>query len=175
MMFGAHRPGITSLRGVLRFCVACLCLPLFACSQDSVEYDGDRMILSFMAPAALGDPLIAGLRAQLILDGQRVVELSVSDIDNSISGRMDNVAPGDHVLIVRYFIVLADTDLLLATVVTDVTVADGQISEIILTDNDLNRDYDADIDGFSNLVEVRSGTDPLDSSSFPAALQTAVL
>ena len=141
---------------------------LVACEwqQDSVDHDGDNLNVSFMRPTALGDPLIPGLRAEVNLDGRRTVELSVSEVDNTISGQINNVVPGDHVLVIHYFVVLGEV-VTLATVTTNVAVASGQVSEIIITDADLNRDFDNDADGFTNLVEVRSGTDPNDITDFP--------
>lgn len=149
-------------------------LALSGCGSDSTSTDagnlfsdGRDMEVSFVKPAALA--LIPGLTATATLSpGDATANLTVSA--DTVSGTISGVTAGSYTLTLNYFVphlTLENVDVKLATVTKDVTVTAGATTNVPVVDTDLVTDIDSDNDGFTNLAEIRIGTDPNSSSSLP--------
>jgi len=83
--------------------------------------------------------------------------------DDSVSGEIP-VPVGSHAFTLTYF---SGGSIILARASTTSTISTGS-NTITFTSSDLNTSFDDDNDGYTNLNEVKSGTDPTDANSFPA-------
>lgn len=144
---------------------------LFACSSsenntDKVTHDGKNLLVNFVTPAALLESLIQDLKVNIIINDATPIELLVNP-DNTISGTISNITPGDYDLIINYYVVLSSLQTSLATVQKSVTVVAGETTRVTIVDSDLDKNIDADGDGYTNLAELNIGTDPHDKNDTP--------
>jgi hypothetical protein len=130
-----------------------------------VNKDGKNMQVSFALPKTLTGILAADLRAYATLDGGRRYELTV--IDNTLSGEISNVAIGERVLVLTYYVMQSEYETVLATISKSVTVTKGTSTNVTISSDEWNRNIDDDGDGYTNLAEVRLNTNPKDASDFP--------
>lgn len=100
------------------------------------------------------------LTAEVVVDGGSPTALDV-DLDNKkVSGTIEDLSEGDHTFVVNYYI-------------NNVLVASGEQTAFIQAGTNTTvaipsiRYPDSDGDGFTNLAELESGTDPLLASSRP--------
>ncbi len=136
--------------------------------QGSVSHDGTNLTIDFPVPKFLAYSAINLLQAQATIDGGSPHALTVDPGTNQISGTITGVSSGTHDLVMTYFVSTSGGDVVLCTYSTQVTVNPGQTTYVAILDTDLDRNIDDDQDGYTNLAEVRIGTDPLDDSDFPA-------
>ncbi|MFV2055232.1 MAG: thrombospondin type 3 repeat-containing protein [Thiohalomonadales bacterium] len=152
-------------------------IPLFltSCTDSSstnpnqASHDGKNLNVTLTVPGYLAAGLIKNLELQakaILNDGVPFI-LNVNS-DNTISGTLTNISPGNYQLKVIYFVNVASIDTNLAIYTTNVTVVNGQTTEVVISDAGLNRGMDDDVDGYTNLAEVRIGTNPHNSSDRPA-------
>lgn len=149
--------------------IGALLLLLSACSKetDSVSYDGYDLAMNIGLPQALTSPVIPELKAYVSLNGTKRTELSVNTLDNTVSGKISNVAEGTYTLKLVYYKIIALEEVQLAIFSKKITVRSGQSTNVSVASNDLDRNIDSDGDGYTNLAEVRLGTDPRLSSDVP--------
>ena len=145
--------------------------------QGSVSHDGTNLTLDFPVPAYLASSatVIDSLQAQATIDGGNPYDLDVDLDNNRISGSITGVASGTHDLVITYLVSTPGGDVVLCTYSTQVTVTPGQTTYVTILDVDLDRNIDDDQGGYTNLAEVRIGTDPLDASDVPAGESPYVL
>lgn len=129
------------------------------------------MNLSFPVQTALvnSNAVINSLRAFVTIDGGNPYQLNVDGTTNQVSGVISGVSAGTHDLVITYYVEMpqgSGDEVILATCSKTVTVIAGQAAEVVVADDDLNRDYDDDSDGLTNLDEVSVATDPLDPNSY---------
>ncbi len=136
--------------------------------QGSVSHDGTNLAIDFPVPEFLRAPTNNSLQAQATIDGGNPYSLDVDPDTNQVSGTITEVSLGDHDLVLTYFVSISGSDVVLCTYSTQVNVNPGQTTTLTIADTDLDRNIDDDQDGYTNLAEVRIGTDPLDDSDFPA-------
>jgi len=136
---------------------------------DTVRYDGKNMQVNLTLPQPLAGAPIADLRAFATLDGGARHDLAVDPITNTVSGEITDVAAGTHELLITYYVVRSQLETILATVTKSVSVSAGTSTTVTVADNDLERNIDTDGDGFTNLAEVRSNTDPHDDADSPSS------
>ena len=144
---------------------------LFACSSandDSgkVTHDGKNLLVNLATPAALIGPLIQELKANIVIDNASPIELLVNP-DNTISGTISNVTPGEYDLLITYYVVLSSLQTPLAIVKKSITVVAGASTQVTIADGDLDKNIDADGDGYTNLAELNIGTDPHNKNELP--------
>jgi hypothetical protein len=146
-------------------------------SQNSggVSHDGTNMSIKMYAPPVIAALAITNLQAEAIIDENEPHSLTVDPLTNTISGTIPGVPVGMHDLQVRYFVSLSGNVVVLCTFSTQVDVVAGQSNPVTITDDDLIRNIDDDYDGYTNLAEVRSGTDPLSPYDFPGGGSPIVL
>ena len=96
---------------------------------------------------------IAGLNCPLTVDS-----------DTTLNGQCPNIPNGTYSYTLKY--VYTDTGVTLATTGGTATMESGQNHELSFPS--LSKDYDDDSDGYTNLEEVKAGTNPKSSSSKPA-------
>jgi hypothetical protein len=147
-----------------------------SCSDTSSSSDrATRMDLSFPVQMSLANSnaVIDSLQAYVTIDGGNPYQLTVDPTTSQVSGTISGVSAGDHDLVITYYVESpqgSGEEVILATCSNTVTVIAGQAAEVAVTDDDLNRDYDDDNDGVTNLDEVRTGTDPLDPNSYVVSI-----
>ena len=148
---------------------------LFSCSgNDSsstassgvVSHDGTNMSIRMYAPSAIAALAIDGLHAEAVVDGT-VHSLKVDSVTNTVSGTIERVPVGEHNLQVNYFVTLSEKPVVLCRFSTTVVVKAGQETPVTIPDEALDKNFDEDKDGYTNLAEVRSGTNPLSNLDFP--------
>lgn len=148
---------------------------LLACTsnrdRNTVAMDGDKMAVNLDIPDKLYMAIVgSNLQAEVRLDGGNPIALFVDPTDNTISGRIDGVSAGKHRIEIIYYVVLNEKKTTLATVTKlDIDVSDGQSTGVSIASDELDRNYNDDDDGSTNLAEVLAGTDPWDTTSFPKA------
>lgn len=152
--------------------IVVLALLLSGCSPNSsdtdslvIQHDGSDMAVSFPVPKALNRELVGDLRAQASIDG-KTTELDVNP-DNTVSGEIHDVKTGTHQLFITYFVLESGLQVNLAVATKDVNVVANNITTVTLSDTDLNRNFDDDLDGYTNLAEIRIGTLALDKFDSP--------
>ena len=145
--------------------------------QGSVSHDGTNMTIDFPVPGYLASSaaVIVSLQAQATIDGGNPYDLNVDPGTNQISGIITGVAAGTHELVITYFVSTAGGDVVLCRYSTQVTVNPGETTYVTILDTDLDRNIDDDQDGYTNIAELRIGTDPLDAYDFPAGESPHVL
>lgn len=149
-----------------------LLVVLVSCGDNCPSSDRtNRMNLSFPVQTALvnSNAVIESLQAYVTIDGENSYQLHVDGTTSQVSGAISGVSAGTHDLVITYYLEApqgSDGEVILATCSKTVTVIAGQAAEVVVADDDLNRDYDDDSDGLTNLDEVSVGTDPLDPNSY---------
>ena len=135
-------------------------------SESTVSYDGKNMHLELAPPAIFKNVAINDLKANITLNGGDPIPLNVA-LDNTISGTLETIDPGDYVLVITYYVERSLMLTKLATVTKTITVTSGEVTVVTITDADLIKEIDDDRDGYTNLAEVRSNTNPHDAADKP--------
>lgn len=143
--------------------------------QGIVSHDGTNLSVDFPVPEFLSPTAIAGLQCQATIDGGAPYPLTVDLVTNAVSGTITGVSAGAHVLGLTYFVSILGVDVVLCNYSGPVTVYANQTTTVTVLDTDLDRNIDDDQDGYTNLAEVRIGTDPLDPADFPVGESPYVL
>ena len=150
---------------------------LFGCSSSdstpdaengtSITSNGSKMQLSLEAPDFFTPDLVSQLnvRASSPTINGGTPAIFDKSTDNRFSKTISNVPDGSHTLLIEYYV--GPEDIVVANVSQDMTFTEGQTTDYIVEDSDLNRDIDDDNDGYTNLAELKIGTDAADSSSAP--------
>ncbi len=150
------------------FCIICLLLPLLtgcgsestsAMNENSVTV-GNDMKLSLAMPRALAR--VANGAKALLTPGGKNTDLTFSG--NTVSGSISGVSPGTYTLSIIYSF---DTITIATVTKGNISVTAGSTSNVAVLESDISTDIDNDNDGFSNLAEVRIGTDPDDDVNLP--------
>lgn len=106
------------------------------------------------------------LTARISVDRGEPVYLTVDKRAKKVTGSIDNLSDGDHMLMVEYLIEQDGELVSIATGMIHITVGDFEIIAL------LYRDFiytDSDNDGVTNIAELAFGTNLLDPSSRPDA------
>ena len=164
-------------RTVVLFFIAWLGLvSLLSCSGNDpgstgnnglVSHDGTNMIVKLSAPSSIAALAISNLSARVVIDGAREYDLYVNPTTNAVSGTISGVFTGNHDLEVIYFVMMSNIEVVLCNYSTQVNVVAGESTSVTILDAALNRNIDDDDDGYTNLAEVRLGTNPLSDLDFP--------
>jgi len=111
-----------------------------------------------------GNTLLADVK--LSKDGNsQTYSLTVNN-DNSVSGIISNIEPGIYQFYLEFYVFYPGARLPLASYTNDaVTVGAGLQSPVHI--DKYNVAFDEDGDHYTNLAEVRLGSNPFDSSSLP--------
>jgi hypothetical protein len=125
-------------------------------SNNAASSGGTEVQLS-----ALG-VTITGLSATLDITGMGTYAMTVN-ADTTVSATVPEVSPGLRTFTVTYY---ADT-VVLARVSKVANVVAGQNITISFTAQELDRNFDDDGDGWTNLAEVLWGSEPLLATSTP--------
>lgn len=111
--------------------------------------------------SALG-AAITGLSATLGITGMGTYAMTVNG-DGTVSCTVGSIAPGLRTFTVTYY---AD-GLVLARVSRIANVVAGQNVSIAFTPDEIDRNFDDDFDGWTNLAEILWGSEPLLATSRP--------
>jgi hypothetical protein len=152
---------------VLIFVIACDGDSASTKSDGSVWYDGTDVSVNLFTPTSIAALTIDNLYAQVTIDGTSTYPLNVDLITNEVSGTITGVSAGTHDLEITYYVILSGVNVVLCSSSTQVTVNTGQTSSVTIQDSDLDRNIDDDDDGYTNLAEVRIGTNPLSPLDVP--------
>lgn len=135
---------------------------LSGCGGGDGDGDGD-VTLNMPMPKDLA---VVTESATAVLDpGGYSTDLTISG--DTVSGTISSVPPGTYTLTITY--TDTDTATTLATVTkANISVSAGGTTPVAILESDLFTDIDSDHDGFSNLAEVRIGTDPNINADAPA-------
>jgi hypothetical protein len=139
---------------------------------DAVRYDGKNMQVNLTLPKSLAEAAISDLDAYATVDGGPRHDLEVDTLTNEVTGTIHDVPAGTHELKIIYFVIRSQLETVVATVTKTVSVSSGKQTPVDVADDDLDRNIDTDGDGFTNLAEVRSGTNPHDNADSPSSPPT---
>lgn len=138
--------------------------------QGSVSHDGTNLNVDFAVPKFLALSSNS-LMARATIDNGSPHPLTVNLNTSQISGAITGVPSGNHILEIQYFVSIQDgdvfRDVILCEYSTEVYVWPGQAKIVNIQDTDLDRNIDDDFDYFTNLAEVKVGTNPFLSASVP--------
>lgn len=149
------------------FCNICLLLLLLTgCGSEStsavngnIETVGNDIRLNLVMHRLAN---VADGATALLTPGGYNTALTISG--NTVSGSISGVSPGTYTLSIVY----TTGGITIATVTKDsISVSAGSTSSVAVLESDIFTDIDNDNDGFSNLAEVRIGTDPDDEVNRP--------
>lgn len=140
----------------------------FGSSNNNTQAKPDKptLQLRFATPKSLRSVSMTELRAYVTIDGGTPIPLEVNT-NNTITGTINNVTAGERELIITYYKSINGTEVRLATFSTALNVHQGQVSTVELTEDDLDKNIDDDLDGYTNLAEINANTNPLDKSDTP--------
>ena len=135
-----------------------------SCGQDSREPGSGGPQQTFTASITAQNHLCAGddLTAVVIIDGGSPIPLDVDCESGTVTGVTPALTLGPHTFVIEYSI----NNILVATAETTSEVVSGGPNVVELTP-DLLEFPDDDGDGWTNLAEVKFGTDHLLASSRP--------
>ena len=105
---------------------------------------------------------IAGLSATLEIAGMGTYPMTVN-ADNTVSVTVEGISPGFRTFSVTYYA----NGVVLAAASKIAYAASGQNISILVTPQEMDRNFDDDFDGWVNLAEVIWGSEPLLASSTP--------
>ena len=137
-------------------------------NAGSIISDGRDMQVSLGAPNFFTAAIVSELKVRVsspTINGGTPAIFDENATDNIFTRTISNVPAGNHALLIEYYV--GSTGIVVANISQNVTVIVGETTDYIIADSDLNRDIDDDNDGYTNLAEVRIGTDAADSSSTP--------
>lgn len=140
---------------------------LSACGQDT-SIPPDAIQVTFKALEAP----VTGMTATLLISGMSGPNSDGSyamtvNADGTVTATMSGVPAGDHTFTITYY---DPSGLVIAQGSTTGSVAAG--SSITLTISQPSTAFDADNDGFTNLVEINSGSNPSNPGSAPTGTWT---
>lgn len=136
-------------------------------SNGLVSHDGTNMTVKLTAPSTISALAISNLSARVVIDGAKEYYLYVNPNTNAVSGTISGVSTGSHNLEIIYFVMMSNIEVVLCNYSTQVNVVAGESTSVTILDVDLYRNFDNDEDGYTNLAEVRLGTNPLSNLDFP--------
>jgi hypothetical protein len=142
--------------------------------EGKISHQENAMEINFPVPKFLRAAGISDLQCHAFVDHGEPIPLTV-DGDNSVSGTFD--APAKTITLeLIYFVFREGKEILLCTYSnSSITVLADSINTVSILDSELNRNYDDDFDGFTNLAEVRIGTNALDRADVPPGESPYVL
>jgi hypothetical protein len=147
--------------------------------QGTLSQNNNGVDLNFTAPDFLASITTPSgpetLFASVAIDGGSAQALTVNQSDNTVSGTLSSISAGSHSLVIQYYVNIGGTDIVLCTNSSTVSVTAGQTTTLTISPTGLNRNIDDDNDGWTNLAEVRLGTDTLSASSLPSGDSPYVL
>lgn len=139
---------------------------LSGCGGDSsssvngnVSSKGDNMEVNLAMPKALA--LVTDAVTAVLSPGGYSTTLVISG--STVSGTISSVPPGIYTLTITYRDTPTSTNLATVTI-SGISVSVGNSTPVDILGSDFFTDIDDDLDGFSNLAEVRIGTDPNSNS-----------
>ncbi len=158
--------------------ITCFSLALSACNfissepeTNTAEHDGNNLAVKLALPRALTGIPISELQAQVSVDGDTPVPLTVNS-DNTVTGELIGVEAGERQLTITYFVLESGVPVDIAEAVKTVNVIRDSTTQVNVSESDLNRNFDDDLDGYTNLAEIRIGTQALNASDSPAGEST---
>jgi hypothetical protein len=147
-------------RANILFCNICLLLLLLTgCGSGSTSATSD-MKLDLVMPKGLA--LVADGATASLTPGGKNTDLSISG--NTASGSILGVLPGTYTLTIIYS---AGTITIATVTKGSISVTAGSTPIVVVLESEIFTDIDNDNDGFSNLAEVRIGTNPEDDVNLP--------
>lgn len=147
---------------------ACSDNPSSSDSQGLISHDGSGLSLTFTPPKFLAASMIPDLQCYATIDGTGHHPLIVDSSSDTVSGTITDVSAGTHLLGLTYFVSILGNDLVLCTYSNSISVYVNQTTTVDVIDTELNRNHDDDNDGYTNLAEIRIGTDALNRADIPA-------
>lgn len=151
-----------------------LVLALFllpGCKDNATQVLGESQIktssLRIISAYPSDESTRIALRASATLDDVNVMELAPSsDEAFRLTAETGDLQPGVHEVKLTYYITQAQ-DITLATAKRTVTITPGAATDVFIDSADMDRNYDDDADGYTNLEEALRGTNCLDQDSYP--------
>ena len=107
--------------------------------------------------------LLPSLSAQVSVDGGTPIKLTVDPSNNQVIGNIDNLSEGNHTFTITYTI----NTVVVATASATATITAGTNTPVAFTANALTYPDD-DKDGWTNLSELKNGSDPINGSDQPS-------
>ena len=166
----------TQLPMKIEFIASFLLLVLIAvgCSKDAnngnngyLVHDGKNLSMDIPVPGILTEMAIANLQVSVQLDNDDPIPMDYNSTTGGYSKTLSGVKVGSHDLVIVYFVSDGGGNLTLARFSTTVPVVKDTPSEVNITKNSLDMNFDEDSDGFTNIAEANAGTDLRDRSSNP--------
>lgn len=147
-----------------RFAPAFLLVLLIGCGVEPNESD---------RAGALSAPLPVVTQAvcdetevELVVDGGAPQPLAIDCVTRTAGGTIHDLSPGAHIFTLNYYVRFGAGRLLVATASTNAVIRAGETIPVEFDPAGFVYP-DADGDGFTNLQEIKSGTDPFSGTSHP--------
>ena len=155
----------------VRIAFSALLFLLAACGQEVSTQQGAMVSetgknFSAPLPIRLLKVFNGTLSAEVAVDGGVPILLTIDPGGTAVSGRIDNLSPGNHVFVIKYFIAGHGNKVMIATATTNATITAEAVTAVAFSLNGMIYPDD-DHDGFTNLAEVEVGTDPNNAADHP--------
>jgi len=150
----------------------CLLIILSSCGGSDPEPPTDpdpdpttNLNINYSAPLALTANPIPNLQAKVSIKN---TDYNINvNTDNSITDTISNIPAGEVTIDVEYFVTISSHQIIVLQASQDIDIANGVTTTITLAGANINRNFDSDTDGYTNLAEIRIGTDALNYSDTP--------
>ena len=137
------------------------------CGQEGFHQQGSAPSMGTEIRSRLPFVHIPGLTVTLEISGIGTFPMTVN-LDSTVSATVPGIPAGWQTFTITYYFgTCNDNPTILAVASLSAQVIAGQTIAVAFLPQDLDRNFDDDLDGWVNLAEVLLGTDPCSAVSFP--------
>jgi len=144
-------------------------LLLAACGQPPTQSTATLTLSPTTVSFSPSFAPVSGMKAKVTISGVGTFPMTVLST-GSVTATIPNVPVGDHTITITYYITDAQGDLTLAQATLTAMVSANQTTTTAVASTQVDRSFDADGDGATNLIEAQAGTGVRDPTSKPADL-----
>lgn len=159
------------------FLTFALLINITACSDNETGTNPDADAVASEIPEAIQkiDQTTPGtLSAYITIDGGTRIEMEIDSATNTASVTIPGLSRTSHDIVIEYEYTTGGNTYTLATVTSTVDLSSGD-TNMAFEGNEFNTNYDSDGDGFNNIDEIASGTNPGATDKPPCIIGTSTI